>query len=310
MLKSLVPVYFCSLMLFMAGPAAANSGHSSSAPAKLLPSAGGNMNYTIASVQPGRQVRGFVDAYIKSNKESLAMIRQRSKRPFTIIDSVLLHYDLPVELKYLAVIESELNSTAVSRVGARGPWQLMAVTARELGLRVNGRSDERTNYYKSTKAAVLYLRDLHKEFGDWLLVLAAYNAGPVPVNRAIHLAHSRNFWALQRYLPAESRQHVKRFIATAWYFNLKELMDNPTPGDLQCGQGGYPGLYACLGAPGLHACLGEPGVYACLGAPGLYSGPDGVPGGHAGLHETAGGSFQQRGYFEAGGGGMMKNPLM
>jgi len=313
MLKSLVPVYFCSLMLFMAGPAAANSGHSSSAPAKLLPSAGGNMNYTISCVQPGRQVRGFVDAYIKSNNESLAMIRQRSKRPFTIIDSVLLHYDLPVELKYLAVIESELNSTAVSRVGARGPWQLMAVTARELGLKVNGRSDERTNYYKSTKAAVLYLRDLHKEFGDWLLVLAAYNAGPVPVNRAIRLAHSRNFWALQRYLPAESRQHVKRFIATAWYFNLKELMDNPTPGDLQCGQGGYPRVYACLdGTSGVSVCPdGTAGEYAALhGEPGAYSGLDGVPGEHAGLHETAGGSFQQGGYFEAGGGGVMKNPLI
>jgi hypothetical protein len=95
----------------------------------------------------------------------------------------------------------------------------MAETARELGLKVNGRRDERTNYYKSTRAAALYLRDLHNEFKDWLLVLAAYNAGPVPVYRAIHRSHSRNFWALERYLPAESRQHVKRFIATAWYFD-------------------------------------------------------------------------------------------
>jgi len=101
----------------------------------------------------------------------------------------------------------------------------MAETARELGLKVNGRRDERTNYYKSTRAAALYLRDLHNEFKDWLLVLAAYNAGPVPVYRAIHRSHSRNFWALERYLPAESRQHVKRFIATAWYF------DQPVPSD-------------------------------------------------------------------------------
>jgi hypothetical protein len=103
----------------------------------------------------------------------------------------------------------------------------MAATARDLGLKVNGRRDERTNYYKSTKAAALYLRDLHNEFKDWLLVLAAYNAGPAPVYRAIHRSHSRNFWALERYLPAESRQHVKRFIATAWYF------DQPVPNGVE-----------------------------------------------------------------------------
>ena len=131
---------------------------------------------------------------------------------------MLAHYHLPLQLKYLAVIESELKASAVSRVGARGPWQLMPSTAHVLGLQVNRRSDERTNYYKSTKAAAEYLRDLHHEFGDWLLVLAAYNGGPGPVYRAIHQAHSRNFWTLQSYLPAESRQHVKKFIATAWYF--------------------------------------------------------------------------------------------
>jgi membrane-bound lytic murein transglycosylase D len=134
------------------------------------------------------------------------------------MDSIFNQYGLPEELKYLAVIESELRSTALSRVGARGPWQLMAQTARDLGLRVNGRSDERTSMIKSTKAAALYLRDLHNQFKDWLLVLAAYNGGPVPVYRAIHKAHSRNFWVLEKYLPAESRWHVKKFIATAYYF--------------------------------------------------------------------------------------------
>ena len=91
-----------------------------------------------------------------------------------------------------------------------------------MGLKVNRRADDRTNYYKSTVAAAKYLRDLHREFGDWLLVLAAYNGGPVPVCRAIHKAHSRSFWALQKYLPAESRGHVKKFIATAYYFESIE----------------------------------------------------------------------------------------
>ncbi|HTI94007.1 MAG TPA: lytic transglycosylase domain-containing protein [Puia sp.] len=160
----------------------------------------------------------FVKHYIKNNDEDLLVVKKRSEIPFTIIDSVLDHYGLPIELKYLAVIESELKPTALSRVGAKGPWQLMPGTAHVLGLKVNHHSDERTNFYKSTSAAAKYLKDLHKEFGDWLLVLAAYNGGPVPVYRAIRKAHSRDFWTLQRYLPAESRNHVKKFIATAYYF--------------------------------------------------------------------------------------------
>lgn len=172
------------------------------------------MAVDLSSVQGAK----FANTYIRHNDEDLSVVRQRSEGPFTIIDSVLAHYGLPLQLKYLAVIESELKPSARSRVGARGPWQLMPGTAHELGLKVNRRADDRTNYYKSTVAAAKYLRDLHREFGDWLLVLAAYNGGPRPVYRAIHKAHSRSFWALQKYLPAESRGHVKKFIATAYYF--------------------------------------------------------------------------------------------
>jgi hypothetical protein len=176
----------------------------------------------IALSLANEQGKKFVDNYIRHNDEDLNVVRKRSEGPFTIIDSVLGHYGLPLQLKYLAVIESELKPSALSRVGARGPWQLMPTTGRELGLKVNRRSDDRTNYYKSTVAAAKYLRDLHREFGDWLLVLAAYNGGPRPVYKAIHKAHSRSFWALQKYLPAESRGHVKKFIATAYYFEGME----------------------------------------------------------------------------------------
>src|SRR5580700_7101000 len=176
------------------------------------------MNLSLANVQ-GKK---FVDNYLRHNDEDLSFVRKRSEGPFSIIDSVLGRYGLPQELRYLAVIESELKPTARSRVGARGPWQLMPTTAHELGLKVNRKSDDRVNYYKSTVAAAKYLRDLHREFGDWLLVLAAYNGGPVPVCRAIHKAHSRSFWALQKYLPAESRGHVKKFIATAYYLEGAE----------------------------------------------------------------------------------------
>jgi membrane-bound lytic murein transglycosylase D len=176
---------------------------------------------------PDQQGMKFVKHYIKNNDECLLIVKRRSEVPFSIIDSVFTRYGLPLELKYLAVIESELKTSAVSRVGAKGPWQLMPGTAHELGLKVNRHLDERVNYYKSTRAAAKYLRDLHREFGDWLLVLAAYNGGPLPVIRAIHKSHSRNFWTLQRYLPAESRDHVKKFIATAWYFEGADTVTRP-----------------------------------------------------------------------------------
>jgi transglycosylase-like protein with SLT domain len=169
-------------------------------------------------VKLNKQALQFANRYIKESAECLVTIRQRSKAPFTIMDSIFNRYGLPVELKYLAVIESELNPSALSRVGALGPWQLMPETAHDLGLKITRQYDERTNYYKSTKAAAKYLKDLYAQFGDWLLVLAAYNAGPLPVYEAIHRSGSRNFWVLQGYLPAETRGHVKRFIATQYYF--------------------------------------------------------------------------------------------
>ncbi|HWK05133.1 MAG TPA: lytic transglycosylase domain-containing protein [Puia sp.] len=165
-----------------------------------------------------KNVSQFVTNYIHDNRQELYTIRQRSRSPFAMIDSVFRRYKLPVQLKYLAVIESDLKATAVSRVGATGPWQLMPQTAQQLGLKVSQANDERKQYYKSTKAAALYLKDLYSEFGDWLLVLAAYNGGPGPVYRAIHKSGSRNFWNLQGYLPAESRVHVKKFIAAHYYF--------------------------------------------------------------------------------------------
>jgi membrane-bound lytic murein transglycosylase D len=160
----------------------------------------------------------FVRDYNKSNIEDLEKIRERGDRYFPIMDSVFTRYHLPTELKYLSVVESELKATAVSRVGAVGPWQLMASTARDLSLKVKGKYDERKNYYKSTVAAAKYLRDLYNQFGDWPLVIAAYNSGPGKVLTAIKKSGSRNFWVLQNYLPAETRGHVKRFIATHYYF--------------------------------------------------------------------------------------------
>jgi membrane-bound lytic murein transglycosylase D len=161
----------------------------------------------------------YIQDYVKENWEELKQVRTTGGPYFNLIEGVLMQYDLPRELKYLAVIESNLKSSAVSRVGAVGPWQLMPQTARDLGLKVNKSVDERRNYIKSTRAAALYLKDLYNQLGDWLLVIAAYNAGTANVSHAMHRSGSRNFWDLQYYLPVESRNHVKRFIGTQYVFD-------------------------------------------------------------------------------------------
>lgn len=163
-------------------------------------------------------IKTYVAQYQKSNEEMLEKVKKGGDRYFRIIESIFRKNDLPVELKYLAVIESRLKTTAVSRAGAVGPWQFMSGTARALGLKVTSRYDERKNFYKSTAAAARYLKDLYAEYGDWLLVIAAYNAGPGNVNAAIKKSGSRNFYRLQNFLPAETRHHVKRFIGTHYYF--------------------------------------------------------------------------------------------
>ncbi|MBS1918317.1 MAG: lytic transglycosylase domain-containing protein [Bacteroidetes bacterium] len=160
----------------------------------------------------------FVQDYIEKNQKDLQNMKSWGRPYFNLIDGILAQYGLPRELKYLAVIESQLKPTSVSWAGAVGPWQLMPQTARLLGLKVTHRYDERTNYYKSTRAAAKYLRDLYTEFGDWLLVIAAYNGGSAHVYSAMHKSGSRNFWDLQYYLPAESRNHVKKFIGTHYIF--------------------------------------------------------------------------------------------
>jgi membrane-bound lytic murein transglycosylase D len=167
-----------------------------------------------------KQSKKYVQDYLANaeNVKTLKRIQEISPASFKVIDAVFTKYKLPLELKYLAVIESELKSKALSRVGARGVWQLMPQTARILSLKVTSKYDERTHLYKSTVAVAKYLTDLYKLFGDWPLVIAAYNSGPGKVYDAIKKSGSRNFWKLQNYLPAETRGHVKKFISTHYYF--------------------------------------------------------------------------------------------
>jgi membrane-bound lytic murein transglycosylase D len=161
----------------------------------------------------------FVQDYMEKHSEDLLKMKGWATPYFNMIDGVFRKYGLPTELKYLAVIESKLKNTAVSRVGAVGPWQFMPETARLVGLKITKTKDERKDFHKSTHAAAKYLRDLYNEFGDWLLVIAAYNGGPGNVYSAIRKSKgSRNFWDLQYHLPTESRNHVKKFIGTHYVF--------------------------------------------------------------------------------------------
>jgi membrane-bound lytic murein transglycosylase D len=160
----------------------------------------------------------FVEDYIDKYGDDLAKMKVWGKPYFNMMDGVFVENHLPRELKYIAVIESRLNPSSISFAGAVGPWQFMPSTAIRMGLKVSRYVDERTNYIKSTQAAAKYLTALYKQFGDWLLVIAAYNGGPGNVLKAIRKSGSRNFWDIQYYLPTESRNHVKKFIGTHYIF--------------------------------------------------------------------------------------------
>lgn len=166
------------------------------------------------SSQVNPNAEKYMQDYLKGHGKYLVGMKNWCMPYFNLIDNIFTQYGLPKELKYLAVIESNLKTSATSWVGASGPWQFMPYTAREMGLVVNGVVDDRRDYFKSTHAAARYLLQLYKQTKDWLLVIAAYNGGPGRVFSAIRNSGSRNFWALQYNLPEESRNHVKKFIAT------------------------------------------------------------------------------------------------
>ncbi len=163
-------------------------------------------------------VNGYVRQYLGAHNKTLSTVQGRGRKQFSLIENVLKRHSIPNELKYLAVIESALNNKAVSPVGAVGPWQLMESTARLMGLRVDGKRDDRTDWLKSTNAAAKYLSHLHEQLNDWLLVVAAYNSGPTPVQRAIDRTGSHSFWDIKKYLPRETQGHVLAFVATASIF--------------------------------------------------------------------------------------------
>ena len=182
---------------------------------------------TVMEMVYNEVVQKFIDRYSGRLRHSVSYMLGASNFYIPIFEEALEAYQLPLELKYLPIIESALNPKAVSRVGATGLWQFMIGTGKQYGLQVNSHVDERRDPVKSSYAAARYLSDLYKVFGDWNLVIAAYNCGPENINKAIHRAKGeKDYWRIYPYLPKETRGYVPAFIAANYimtYYSLHNI---------------------------------------------------------------------------------------
>ena len=165
-------------------------------------------------------VQSYLDLYTKRKREQTARMLGLAQLYFPVFEEALDRYQMPQELKYLAVVESALYPGARSRAAAVGLWQFMIGTGKLYGLQADSYVDERCDVYKSTDAACRYLKDLYNIFGNWELALAAYNCGPGNVNKAVRRAGgTMDYWAVYPYLPRETRGYVPAFIAVNYIFN-------------------------------------------------------------------------------------------
>jgi membrane-bound lytic murein transglycosylase D len=170
-----------------------------------------------------KQVRSYLDLYTKSRRKQVSIMLGLSDYYFPMIEAKLDAYGLPLELKYLPIIESALNPVAKSRAGAQGMWQFMLGTAKLYKLNVNSFIDERLDPIRSTEVACAYLKELYSIFGDWHMVIAAYNCGPGNMKKAIQRAGGKkNYWDVFYYLPSETRGFVPAFIAATYIMNYSQ----------------------------------------------------------------------------------------
>ena len=189
---------------------------------------------TIINMSYNEVVRNYIDAYVRKYPKRLSYLLSLSKYYFPIFENALEAGGVPLELKYLPVIESALNPSAKSYVGAAGLWQFMPATGRLYGLEVTTLVDERCDPYKSSKAAVAYLKDLYAIYGDWILVIAAYNCGPGNVNKAIRRSGGkRDYWDIYEHLPRETRGYVPAFIAASYAMHYAEDLYHICPSEVK-----------------------------------------------------------------------------
>ena len=170
-------------------------------------------------IEYSKGLENIIKSYLKNRPRSFERLMAISEYYFPMFEEYLAKYDVPMEIKYLAVIESALNPKAKSRVGATGLWQFMYPTGKQFNLEVNSYVDERCDPIKATEAACQYLSSLYNIFGDWDLVLASYNAGPGNVTKAIRRSGSyKNYWNIRRNLPKETQGYVPAFLATMYVY--------------------------------------------------------------------------------------------
>lgn len=168
-------------------------------------------------------LESVINSFLKNKRDLMERMMTASQYYFPLFEQELDAYDLPLEIKYLAIVESALNPKARSRVGATGLWQFMYGTGKMYDLDVSSYVDERSDPVASTKAACAYLSKLYEIFGDWDLALAAYNSGPGNVNKAIRRSGGyKNYWNIRRQLPRETAGYVPAFLATYYLFEYAE----------------------------------------------------------------------------------------
>ena len=176
---------------------------------------------TVIPMRYNQVVRDCIDLYATRRRGLVRYMLGMADFYFPIIEQVLDEYNLPIELKYLAVVESALNPVALSRAGACGLWQFMLPTGKIYGLEINSLVDDRRDPEKATRAACRYFKDMYDIYKDWNLVLASYNCGPGNVNKAIRRAGGKtDFWEIFPYLPRETRSYVPLFIAANYIMNF------------------------------------------------------------------------------------------
>jgi len=179
-----------------------------------------NLNQkTPFNVEYNATIERFIRLYLKTRKNDISNLMDKAKYYFPLFEEHLDKYNLPLEIKYLAVVESALKPTSKSGAGAKGLWQFMYHTGKQYGLNVTSYIDERSDPIKATEAACKYLEHLYARFNDWDLALAAYNSGPGNVSKAIRRSGGlRNYWNIRKYLPAETRGYLPAFYTTFYLF--------------------------------------------------------------------------------------------
>ena len=168
------------------------------------------------------KVHPFIESYIGRNKALISRMQALKNLYFPLFEQQLDKYNLPLEFKYLAIVESAMNPKAKSHSGATGLWQFMYLTGKQYGLNVTSYMDERQDPYKATEAACVYFEKLYDTFGDWNLVLAAYNGGPGYLQKKINTVGSNDFWVLHPHLRRETRNYIPTFIAVNYAMNYAE----------------------------------------------------------------------------------------